>query len=60
MHQARRVILVLRWQVAGEHVRRFDDVVIHADEDQIVAIHGSLLAVGTATGIGLGMSVLTM
>jgi hypothetical protein len=34
-----------------EPVWRLDDVVIHADEDEIVALHGSLLAAGTATGI---------
>jgi hypothetical protein len=34
-----------------EHVRRLDDVIIHTDEDEILALHGSLLAVGTATDI---------
>jgi hypothetical protein len=29
--------------VPREHVRRLDDVVIHADEDQVVALHGSPL-----------------
>jgi hypothetical protein len=26
--------------VVFEHIRRFDDVVIHADEDHVVLVHG--------------------
>jgi hypothetical protein len=51
VHETRGVVLVLGGQMPLEPVWRLDDVVIHADEDEIVALHGSLLAAGTATGI---------
>ena len=38
----RRPVGVLRRHPAFEHVRRFDDVVVHADEDHLVDVHGLL------------------
>ena len=42
-HDFRGTVSVLVWDVAIEHGRRFDDVVVDADEDEIVGSHCSPL-----------------
>ncbi|WP_234312027.1 hypothetical protein [Streptomyces griseus] len=39
--QTRSVLLVTGGQVVREQVRRFDDVVVDADEDHVIAVHGT-------------------
>ena len=39
--ESRRAIDVLRRQAIGEHVRRFDHVVVHAHQDQVLGTHRS-------------------
>ena len=39
VHQSRRVVGVPGRQVIQKHIRRLDDVIINADQDQVVAFH---------------------
>ena len=41
VHQPRGVVDVLLGQVILEHVRRFDDVVVDADQDHVLFVHGA-------------------
>ena len=52
----RHHVLVLGGDVAVEHVRWFDDVVVDGDEDQVVHVHGALLTQSRAP-IGHGTNI---
>ena len=40
----RRLVAVLGWHMAREHIRRFHDMVIDAHQNQIVNVHESVLS----------------
>ena len=44
VHQPRGVVDVFLGQVILEHVRRFDDVVVDADQDHVLFVHGAPFA----------------
>ena len=51
--EPRRLVRVLALDATLEHVRRLDDVVIDADQDQVIDVHGSSLLTSRSIGKAL-------